>query len=142
MTDRIFSRVSPANTQRGFKLGMMKKNARQSIKKPQWKEEPKPLGLRRAARSHTDGPLSSTVVLVENGKHVCKVKFHESNTLQYIGNLMPQGISHFKPAYLKVVWREIKQMYDVVCCYMDHSACILLWETKERPDWVWRTRTL
>lgn len=95
------------------------------------------LKIRRARKApKSDCPFSHTAMLIENGKSTFYIHFHEQNMLQLVGNIMPVGVSYFKPAYLKIVWRELKQQYDVLCCYVDKSFEILLWSSPTLPKWA------
>ncbi len=110
---------------------------KRGVKRPALDREPKNLFIRRAAKTpNPDCPLSHTVLVVEPGKRSCKVHFHEQNFLLLTGNLMPMGVSHFKPAYIKIIWRVVEQRYDVLCCYLDRTAEVLLWTSESLPKWA------
>lgn len=120
----------------------MHKTRRFKKKNPHWRQEPAQLGIRRARVPLRNVPLSGRAILVEEGKHIFTIRFDEVSMVQLLGRLMPQGISYFKPAYIKVVWRELRQMYEVLCCYTDKSASVLLWRTETLPAWVWRAKPI
>lgn len=123
---------------RGTK-GMARRHIGRRMQYPVLKEEPNRCFFKRAMKSHNpECPLSHTILVIDPvyGKRVCWAHFHEPNTLQIVGSAMPQGVSYFKPAYIKIVWQAYHKHYNVVCCYVDRSACVLLWQTDKLPKWA------
>ncbi len=90
----------------------------------------------RSARSPQEGfALSGTVIVKDEGKGCCYVRFDET-LVSKLGGKMPYGLGPGNEAYLKVV-----KKYDhfvVFCCYLDKSKTIALWREHTMPAWVKR----
>lgn len=106
-----------------------------SASAPIWAKQPSTLNIQPAKAPQTEGPISGTVLLVENGKFFSYIKYNYE-TIELLGRLMPFGVSYFKPAYLKVLWRPRQKVYDVFCGYLNDSYLLLLWRSETRPEWI------
>lgn len=97
-----------------------------------WGKEPK--HTIRAARQPQEGFALSGVVLVKDqGRGYCYVKFTESD-VEKLGAKMPYGIGNECTAFLKVVKKA--KGYGIYCCYLDNSKTLPLWLSPTKPAWV------
>jgi hypothetical protein len=103
-----------------------------------WREQPKYVSIKRALKPE-EGPISGTALLIDGGRYFCYIRYN-AEVVELLGRYLPYGVSYYKPAYLKVVWRPLHKVYDVLCSYLDNSHTILLWQTPKLPSWVWHPK--
>ncbi len=117
------------------------RNRLRSLHTPVWAKPPVTINITPAKAPYKEGPISGTVLLVENGKFFSYIKYNYE-TIELVGRLMPFGVSYFKPAYFKVVWRPKQKVYDVFCGYVNDPYLLLLWRTELRPAWISNPQTV
>jgi hypothetical protein len=91
----------------------------------------------KASRRPKQHSLLSGVVHVADteGTGLSYFSFSE-DFVDAVGRLLPFGLLPENPGYIKVMYMATRKAWRIFAYYLVGRKGVLLWEQKNRPDWV------
>lgn len=91
----------------------------------------------KAARRPKKHSLLSGVVHVADTEGTGLSYFSFSDEfVDAVGHSLPFGLLPDHPGYIKVMYMASRKAWRIFAYYLDGTKGALLWEQKDRPDWV------
>lgn len=107
-----------------------------------YRGESRKYGLRSSLRPKEGSTISGVVLVAdEEGRGFAYITFAEA-FVEAVGKAMPQGAGVDTPCFIKVTHHATLSGWKVYSYYLDGTKGVLLWESKEKPNWLKRIRRI